>query len=528
MVPVARRTRKERSECAVEVAQWRYAQIEEASQATSRQARAQLLRRQSSRRVEWPSGLWRRVSLATLYRWMTLWRKGGLLALKSKARKGRPIPSSRRLDPRIFQVALRIWSEDPEMTLTFLVAQLMADPELRLKERGVRVSRTTLHRRLMAEELYRYLRRQRQKPARTRYSPRRVHDIWHLDAKGPFRVRLTTGLVLEVHVMTVLDGGSRAVLGSIVVPTPDLRAAVRVFRDAARRWGLPRRVCCDRASIFDSHAFRRGLGDLGVHRIWTRSGNPEANGKIEAYHRVLGSWFVRRLKKQPVVDRVHLEQLLLAMIEVLYQDHHHRELKSTPRAVLADQVSLRIVPAPRLIEAFCESITKKSHPKTGEVDLGGVKYLVPSSLRGRRLRFHRDPAEEVGVAVEAPSDGRHIPLDPVIVAPNLDPPPVERRADGPLQRLYDAWKGQIRPVAEAGFGLPELLQLLSDATCRHVPRSDDEAALVHRVYQSIGPLGRTATEKAFADIVAEIGTQRPVMAYLDALKRRVHDPRRTK
>lgn len=529
MEPVGRRTKKDRTESALDVARWRHAQIEEASQAAaSRRARALILKRQSSRPVEWPSGQWRKVSLASLYRWLKLWTKGGLFALAPKRRRGGH-RSARRLDPGIVQVALRIWCEDPEMTLTFLVGQLQADPELRLKERGVKVARTTLHRRLMAEELYRYLRRAKQKPGRTRYSPRRVHDIWHLDAKGPFPVTLTTGLILEVHVMTVLDGASRAVLASIVVTTPDLKAAVRVFRDAARRWGLPRKVCCDRASIFDSHAFRRGLAVLGVHRIWTRSGNPEANGKIEAYHRVLGAWFVRRLKKQPVVDRVHLEQLLFAMIEVLYQDHPHRELKSTPRAVLAEQVSLRIVPAPRLVEAFRESVTKKAHPKTGEVDLGGVKYLVPSSLRGRRLKFHLDPAEEAPLVVEDPIDGRHIPLDPVIVAPIPDAPPAtERRADGPLQRLYDAWKGQIRPVAEAGFGLPELLQLLSDATCRHVPKSDDEAALVHRVYQSIGPLGRAATEKAFAEIIAEIGTQRPVMAYLDALKRRVHDPRRTK
>jgi transposase InsO family protein len=432
------------------------------------------------------------------------------------------------MDDRIVQVALRIWSEDPEMSLTFLVAQLHADPELRLKERGVTVARTTLHRHMQAQDLYRYLRGLEKKPARTRYSPRKVHDIWHLDAKGPFDVKLETGTVIAVHLMTILDGGSRYVLASIVVMTPDLAAAVQVFRDAARRWGLPERICCDRASIFDSHAFRGGLGVLGVHRIWTRSRNPEANGKIEAYHRVLARWFVRRLRKQTVVDRAHLQQLLLAMIEVVYHEHRHRELKATPRAVLNQQVSLRIVPAPRLIDAFRATTTKKAHPKTGEVDLGGQKYLVPAHLRERRLTFLLDPAREASVLVVEPATERQIPLDPVIVAPRPDAPRRQRPPDGPLQRLYDSWQGQIRPIAEAGFGLPELLRLLSDATQRHVPMSEDEAALVHRVYQSIGPLGRTPTEKTFAEIVAEIGPKRPVIAYLDALKRRVldHNPKR--
>lgn len=467
------------------------------------------------------------MSLATLYRWLKLWAKGGLRALLPKARKGRP-RSARRLDEGIVQVALRIWCDDPGMSLTFLVAQLHADPELRLKERGVTVSRTTLHRHMQAQSLYRHLRNLEKKTARTRYSPRRVHEIWHVDAKGPFDVKLTTGLVIAVHVMTVLDGASRYVLATLVVMTPDLKAAVQVFRDAARRWGLPDRICCDRASIFDSHAFRQGIGVLGVHRIWTRSRNPEANGKIEAYHRVLSSWFVRRLARQPVVDLVHLQQLLHAMVEVLYQDHRHRELKATPRAVLNEQVSLRLVPAPQLVDVFRTKVTRKTHPKTGEVDLAGRKYLVPSSLRGRRLTFLLDPAEEDSVLVVDPSNERHLPLEPCIVTPRPDAPSQERRADGPLQRLYDSWQGQIRPVAEAGFGLPELLRLLSDAAQRHVPMSDDEAALVHRVYQSIGPLGRAATEKAFAEIVAELGLQRPIMAYLDALKRRVHEPRKRK
>lgn len=510
-----------------QIARWRYAQIEAAAQLSSRHQRASALEKASRRAVEWPSGTSRAVALATLYRWLRAWTKGGLQALRPKPRKASPRPGRRRLDDDIVQVALRIWCEDPEVSLTFLIAQLFADPELRLQERGVTLPRATLHRRLQEQELYRYLRRlQVQRPARTRYSPRKVHDIWHLDAKGPFRVKLQSGTTLEVHVITVLDGASRYVLACLVVRTPDLSAAVMAFRVAARRWGLPDRVCCDRASIFDSHAFRGGLGVLGVHRIWTRSANPEANGKIEAYHRSLAAWFVRRLRKQVVVDLVHLEQLLLAMVETVYQDHLHRELKATPRAVLRDQGSPRTMGATQLIDAFRATTYKKTHPKTGEVDLHGHKYLVPERLRGRRLRFLIDPAHEADVLVVDPATEAQLPLQPVRVAPLADAPPRERRGDGPLQKLYDRWQGQIRPLAEPGFGLPELLRLLSTATGRHVPKDAGEAAHVHTNYQRLGPLGRTATERAFREIVAELGHQRPLATYLDALERRVVQERK--
>lgn len=528
MSSMASRRKRQRGEA---IARWRHRQIEEASAVRTRAARHEILEKRSKVVVEWPSGERRVVSLATLYRWLRAWRSGGLRKLVPKPRSCKPRKTG-QLDKAIVQVALRIWSEDPGMSLTFLIGQLQADPELRLKERNIEVSRTTLHRHLQRQALYQHLRNQlRMKPQRTRYAPRRAHEIWHVDAKGPFDVALQTGTSIAVHVMTVLDGATRHVLATNVVLTPNLGAAVLVFRSAARRWGLPDSICCDRASIFDSVEFRAGIGLLGVHRMWTRSRNPEVNGKIEAYHRVLAGWFVRRLHAQRVVDLQHLQELLLAMVEVLYHEHRHRELKMTPRAALNDQVSPRLIAAPQLVDAFRSTVEKKSHPKTGEVDLAGHKYLVPGPLRGRRLTFLVDPAREVRettVVVVNPGTREHIPLASVELGPRPAPPRREERPDGPLQRLYDVWQGKVRPVAEPGFGLPELLALLSDATQRLVPMSQDEAALVHRIYKAIGPLGRAATERAFAEIITEIGKQRPVMAYLDALKRRANDPRKLK
>jgi len=82
-------------------------------------------------------------------------------------------------------------------------------------------------------------------------------------------------------------------------------------------------------------------------------------------------------------------------------------------------------------------------------------------------------------------------------------------------------KNTQRPQAEPGFGLPELYALLSKACGRHVPNSDVEAAVVQRVYQAIGPLPPEPTERAIAAIAQQLGPQRPVKTYLDALEQRV-------
>jgi putative transposase len=506
------------------IALWRYEQIADALGVRSREMRGRILREVARSAAVWPGGGMRAVSLATLYRWLAQYRRGGLDALRPVTRrdKGKPRAS---LPKAVVDRAFALWAEDPDITFTFLSALLYADPLLSLEQQGVRLARSTLQRRLSADPRYaRLLRGRKLERRRGRYVARKPHQIWHLDAKGPVRVRLTNRDWLEFHVITVLDDMSRAVLASLVVLTPDLRAAVRVFRLAAKRWGLPDRIYADRASIFDSVAFRRGLAQLGTHRIRVKARNPEANGKIEAFHRVLVAWFTGRLKRQRVVDLPHLQQLLDGVMELVYQEHRHRGLKATPRQTLGELVSPRTVSAQRLDDAFREERVLKAHPKTGEVDLPGGTFLVPEALRGQRLTFLVDPEPEVPPLVVEPRTERHLSLQRAAIAARdcKDSPSVgERWGDGPLQALYDAWQCKVRPVAEAGFGLPEVYALLAEAVGRPVPRSDGEAALVQRVYQQLGPLPKKATESAFRVLRRELGRGRPISAYLDALARRV-------
>ena len=506
------------------IALWRHEQIQDALIVRSADVRGPLVRAISRSPAVWPGGQTRPISVATLYRWLGLFEHKGLEGLRPRRRKD--AGKSRALLPSdVVRKALAHLAGDPDMSFTFLLALLRADPVLRLSSRGLKVSRSTLHRRLAADPSYVRLKRARKlERRRGRYVSRHPHDIWRLDAKGPVKLRLASGEQLEFHVLTVLDDASRAVLAAIIVLSPNLGAAVRVFRRAVRRWGLPSRFYADRASVFDSHAFRQGLAQLGVHRIHVRGRNPEGNGKIEAYHRVVVGWFTGRLPRQKVADLEHLQQLLDAFVEVLYQDHHHRGLRCTPRQALAGQTSPRQVSTARLDDAFRAERVLKAHPKTGEVDLPGGTYLVPDVLRGQRLTFLLDPELHLPPLLVEPGTSRHLPLERAAIRPEdrpAEPPPVRRWGEGPLQALFDSWQGKVRPVAESGFGLPEIFTLLADAAGRPVPRSDSEAALIQRAYRTLGPLPRRATEAAFRGIRRALGRGRPVQAYLDALSQRV-------
>lgn len=502
------------------IAQWRYDRIVDALGPMAHDVRGEVITCLSSVPVRWPGGASRPISRATLYRWLERYERGGLAALRPRRRKDRGAKRA-RLPKEVVAKAREILVGDPEISFTLLAALLAADPKLRLRARGISVSKSTLQRRLAADPLYTRLQRGRRLARRrTRFVARAPHDIWHLDAKGPVTISLRSRKQLVVHILTVLDDASRATLASVIALAPDLYAAVRAFRIAAERWGLPGRIYADRASIFDSHAFRAGLADLGAHRIWVKPRNPEANGKIEAFHRALALWFVKRLPRQVVVDLVHLQQLLDGVLETVYMEHRHRGLAASPREVLAGRTSPRAVSRERLVDAFRQRRTLKTHPKTGEVDVGGKTFLVPAELRGQRLVFLVDPDPDVPPLVVEPASEQPLPVARAQVRPEDAPPPsppVERWGQGHLQALYDAWRGQRRPIAEAGFGLPELFALLEAAVGRPVPRSDAEAARIHHVYRQIGPLPRRATETCVRGIARRLGKGRPLEVYLDAL-----------
>jgi putative transposase len=500
------------------VALWRHQQIEELTDPTlGKAARRDLLRKIARLPVRWPSGDERPVSEPTLRRWLRAFAERGLEGLVSRPRT--PGPRRPVLERAALEHAIALLREEPERSLTMLRVLLCV-------EKGVEVSRSSLHRHLQRHPAYPRLRKLAKQGgtqrARRRFQARSPHEIWQSDSKGPFPVKLASGKVLEVHVFTILDDFSRATLASLVVEAADLQAAVAVFTIAARRWGLPGKLYVDRASIYDSYAFRGALAALGVRRIPGRARNAPARGKIEAFHRVLGSWFIRELRHQVIEDLEHLNQLLSAVLDTVYMDRRHRGIKIPPRVALAGAISPRQAPVDRLRDAFLLRKEKRSHPKTGEVELGGLLFKVPPDLRGRRLPFAFHPVEREVAFVELPGQK---PKRLTLAVKLTEPPPTrERHGPGRLQAIYEHWRGRRLPQAQAGFGLSEIFDLFAHKLARPVPRDEREAHLIQAFYRHCGPLARQPFEDAFGKVFLKLGNGRPLESYLQALAERVHRP----
>jgi len=285
-----------------EIATWRFEQIAPFVDPSLDRTRRRAAWRQRIRKaVEWPGAEERKrrgkqpikksIPKTTLYRWIDAYREHGYPGLLPKPRADRG--ASRKPGTASWvHYAIGLLYEQPGRSLTQLGVYLRAEFE------DYSLSRSTLSRHLRAHPAYAgidKLRKGKKSRLRDRYEAAHPHEGWQLDGKGPFEVRLKDGARIRPHVLSILDDHSRAVLAAVVARSESTEAAIAVFEKAALKWGLADRFQFDRGSAFDSHAFRHGLAQLGIHRNAVKAKSPESGGKIVMrsltlrYHRRSGA-----------------------------------------------------------------------------------------------------------------------------------------------------------------------------------------------------------------------------------------------
>lgn len=497
-----------------EIAAFRFEQISPFVDASiDPNKRRDLMRRRVA--VTPPGGKKKRIPRSTLHRWIDRYRQHGIRGLMPRLRadQGKPKTDSRG----IVEHAIGLLLEQPNRSLQQL------DVYLRTDFADFDLSTATLRRHLIAHPAWpaiERLRNGKDRRLRDRYEAKHAHESWQLDGKGPFTVRLVSGQAVRAHVLTVLDDYSRAVLAAHVAQSEDTVAAISAFAKAAARYGLPDRMQFDRGSAFDSIAFRDGIAHCGVHRNYVRARHPEAQGKIEAYHRSLQRWFLDELRSQEVQDLVHLQDLLEATIALVYQKHRHRSIGMSPETRLAGALSERRISEAELARSFFVSVNATSDRKTGEVQLPNGRFRVPITFAGRKAHFRYDTLRPAAVVIT--TDHREVALEPFVIKPLPDATPMSR-GNGRLQRLLDTWRGTERSNAEPAFGIPEVFKALGEVLARPLPASEIDARDVQDFWRQHGPFSRAAFLRACQRAAQSLGEQRPLAVVLADIARQIHD-----
>lgn len=224
------------------------------------------------------------VSRKTIYKWKRRHAAGGLSALvdRSRARHQQAHTTVALVDLVVStRLTYRHWG--PKKLRRFLIDK---------KHCRNAPAERTIARILDSRGLLRKRRRRALPgpsfPARSLVIPKRPHDVWTVDFKGPF----FTANGHRCEPLTVRDLFSRMVLAIDFLPNAQFRSVQAAFVRLFRRYGLPATIRVDNGRTFASSApygcsaLSLWWMRLGIRVDFIRPASPQENGSHEQFHRV--------------------------------------------------------------------------------------------------------------------------------------------------------------------------------------------------------------------------------------------------
>lgn len=342
------------------------------------------------RHVMPPDGRVVRLSARTIEAWFYLYKRGGFAALVPSARQDKG--SSRAIRAEIAEVIVRAKREKPRRSVRRIIRMLERAGLVKPGE----LARATVHRLLAAAGIS-------ARPVRGPSAERRsfiaehAGDLWVGDALHPRApVIAPDGKPRKAILFSQIDNATRFVLHSyFVIADGESPAAQEAgLKEAIRKYGLPRAYYVDRGPAYKTHSLRDICADLDIHLLYAGSGDAEAKGVIERWHR---TW------REEVEDELPDVPLPLADLAAkhwawLGAEYHARPHETTSRVprdhLLADAHEIRAVPSGKhLDDIFLHRDTRKVR-KDGTVRWGGDFLEVRAELAGEQVELRFDPSDK--------------------------------------------------------------------------------------------------------------------------------------
>jgi len=374
-----------------EIALFRYTLILPLVREPSAQARQQMRRNLAAVVYDLPYTTRRKISLTSLRRWEARYRQGGFEALKPQPRSDRGQP--RAVSTETLDRAEALKREQPFRSARSIATILAKDntqptPEATLAPRTLR--RHLARRGATTAQL---LTEQRPKAFR-RFERSAFGDLWQGDAMhGPtLPDPAQPDQQRQVFLFAFLDDHTRLVPHAQFYWNEQLPRLEDCFKRAILRYGCPLAVYVDRGKVYTSKQFDTSCASLGIQRILASPYAPEGKGKIERFFGFVRSDFLPELTRSEITSLPHLNESLLAWLEVVY----HRKLHSETGQAPLERYRQDPAPATRSVEpatlrqAFLHRDQRKV-TKTATLSFQGNRYRVPDYLRGQSIELRYDP-----------------------------------------------------------------------------------------------------------------------------------------
>lgn len=365
---------------------------------------AEAVRALSQERVRPPeSAITKRYSVPTLERWFYAYRRGGLEALRPKARTDRG--RGRDLTPEMRALICDIRREHPSASAKLIVRTLEADGRL---EKGT-IKPGTVRKLLRQEGLDRIAVRDGSgSKTRLRWEAAAPDALWHGDVcHGP--TLTIRGIRTPIRIHGMLDDCSRYVVALEAHATEREEDMLGVLVRALRLHGKPDSIFLDNGSTYRGEALRVACARLGISLVHARPYDPEARGKMERFWRTLREGCLDHIGSVGSLDE--LNQRLAAFLARHYHAEAHAGLIGrAPLSVYAPaEREPNRVDETKLREALAVRERRRVRRDTTVSVRGAIYELEHGFLAGRVVEIVYSYLD-APIVPEVEHEGRRYPL----------------------------------------------------------------------------------------------------------------------
>lgn len=336
-----------------------------------------------------PDSTRQQVSVRTLERYLSLYRKGGYDALKPQVKSSK---GSTRIPAAVLQKAVELRKERPERSVEQII--------FLLEEHGITpkgsVAYSTLSRQLRQVGATRQILQEKRTGYR-RFEAEDIHVIWQADFQhtlylpDPKNPKKTKKALL----FAILDDYSRYIVQAQFYWDEKLPRLEDSLKKAILRHGVCEQFYCDNGAAFSSIHLARICGKLGIQLSHSRPFRPAGRGKVERFFQFVDTSFKPEAYQQIEASRIRtLEELNRAFAAWLDGYYHLRKHGSTgvsPKARLeGSQRKATSISATKLTEIFLWEEERKVD-KAGCVSIEGNRYEVNLDLVKQKILLRYDP-----------------------------------------------------------------------------------------------------------------------------------------
>lgn len=266
--------------------------------------------------VSWQSSPLR-VSIASLRRWLSKYRRSGFPGLKPKNRSDKDV--TRAIDPIISDRIIAVKKSDPHISISVLISTLECMGEIPVGS----IKHSTVHRLLQRHGLSgRPGRDKGMKKQRLPYRYRHPMELWVGDVMHSDY--LVDGR--KIYLVAWMDNATRAMMHAEYRFSESAMDILSTFKDALLVRGICQRVYVDHGSGYIDKRFARTCAHLGIHLMMAPVKDGAAKGCIERFFNTLRGQFEKHLKAGDLSSIETINSLLWRWIHSTYHQRSHKGL----------------------------------------------------------------------------------------------------------------------------------------------------------------------------------------------------------